>query len=174
MIIKTKFKVGEHAFIIRKKSEQSETDCDTCGGTGKVHIRETGAEMRCPDCYGIGTHTNTDYNFYKEDVIVNKILTTTNENGTEIILSIFVDGQYSDIHEDYVFTAKEADKLIEKRNADKYVAPFFGHDPIIFDPYYMKFTDIPPIKLSGTSSNDYNGATIVDISTGKEIPKKLF
>lgn len=44
MNIKTKFKVGDQVFIIRQKADSYHTNCPTCGGTGKVHIRETGGE----------------------------------------------------------------------------------------------------------------------------------
>ena len=50
MNIKTKFKVGDQVFIIKQKSESYHTDCQTCGGTGKVHIRETGEEIDCRSC----------------------------------------------------------------------------------------------------------------------------
>ena len=161
MNIKTKFKVGDQVFIIRQKSDSYHTDCQTCGGTGKVHIRETGGELDCPSCNGKGYDIQIDTNYYKEEAVVNKILTKTNENGTKVILSLFINDQYIDMDENYVFTAKEADKIIEKGTANDHMS-FFGLSNISFDPD------------NNISYVEYNGATIVDISTGKEIPKKLF
>ena len=173
MNIKTKFKVGDQVFIIRQKSDSYHTDCPTCGGTGKVHIRETGGELDCPSCNGKGFDIQLDTKYYKEEAIVNKILTKTNENGTEVILSLFINGQNIDLDENDVFTAKEADKIIEKGSAKDHLS-FFDSSVISFDPDLMKFDHISSIKFSGTSSTAYKGETVVDDSTGNEIPKKLF
>ncbi len=173
MNIKTKFKVGDQVFIIRQKADSYHTDCKTCGGTGKVHIRETGGELDCPSCNGKGFDIQFGTNYYKEEAVVNKILTKTNENGTEVLLSLFINGQYVDLDESNVFTAKEADKIIEKGAAKEHVS-FFGSSVISFDPDLMKFDFRTSIKASSTSSTEYNGETIVDDSIGKEIPKKLF
>lgn len=173
MNIKTKFKVGDQVFIIRQKSDSYHKDCSTCGGTGKVHIRETGGEIDCPSCNGKGFDIQFDTNYYKEEAVVNKILTKTNENGTEVLLSLFINGQYIDLDENIVFTAKEADKIIEKGTAKDHIS-YFGSSVVSFDPDFMKFNYITSVKASGTSSTEYNGETTVDVSTGKEIPKKLF
>lgn len=126
-----------------------------------------------PSCDGKGYYFEFDPKYYKEEAVVNKILTKTNENGTEVILSLFINGQYIYLDENSVFTAKEADKIIEKGTAKEHVS-FFGSSVRSFDPDFMKFDYTSPVKFSGTSSTEYNGATAVDISTGKEIPKKLF
>ena len=173
MNIKTKFKVGDQVFIIRQKSDSYHTECQTCGGTGKVHISETGGEIDCPSCNGKGVDIQFDTNYYKEDAVVNKIVTKTNDNGTEVILSLFINGQYIDFDEKDVFTAKDADKIIEKGTAKKHVS-FFGSSPISFDPYLIKLNYTTSVKYSGTSSTEYKGETFVDASTGNEIPKKLF
>ena len=173
MNIKTKFKVGDQVFIIRQKSDAYHKDCSTCGGTGKVHIRETGGEIDCPSCNGKGFYIQFDTNYYKEEAVVNKIMTKTNENGTEVLLSLFINGQYIDLDENIVFTAKEADNIIEKGKAKDYIS-FFGSSAISLDPDLINFDYLAHVKLSGTSSDEYNGATIIDDSTGKEIPKKLF
>ena len=173
MNIKTKFKVGDQVFIIKQKSESYHTDCQTCGGTGKVHIRETGEEIDCPSCNGKGFEIQFDTTYYKDEAVVNKILTKTNENGTEIILSLFIKGQYIYLDESAVFTAKEADKIIEKGTAKLHIS-LFGSSVISFDPDLMKFDYKHSINDFGTSSSEYNGETVVDSSTGKEIPKKLF
>ena len=173
MNIKTKFKVGDQVFIIRQKSGSYHTDCQTCGGTGKVHIRETGEEIDCPSCNGKGFDIHFDTTYYKEDAVVNKILTKTNENGTEVILSLFINGKYIYLDENAVFTSKEADKIIEKGTAKLHIS-LFGSSVISLDPDLMKFDYKQSIKDSGTSSSEHNGETVVDASTGKEIPKKLF
>lgn len=173
MNIKTKFKVGDQVFIIRQKNDSYHIDCKTCGGTGKVHIKENGEELDCPVCNGKGFDIQFDTNYYKDEAVVNKILTNTNENGTEVLLSLLINGQYINLNENNVFTAKEADKIIEKGTAKDHVS-FFGSSVISFDPDLMMFDYTTSIKVSGTSSTEYNGETVVDASTGKEIPKKLF
>ena len=173
MNIKTKFKVGDQVFILRQRADSYHTNCPTCGGTGKVHIRETGEELDCPVCNGKGFDIQFNTAYYKEEAVVNKILTKTNENGTEILLSLFINGQYIDLDENSVFTAKEADKIIEKGTAKDHIS-FFYSSVISFDPDLMKFDYTTSVKYSGTSSTEYNGEMVVDASTGKEIPKKLF
>ena len=173
MNIKTKFKVGDQVFIIRQKADSYHTNCPTCGGTGKVHIRETGGELDCPSCNGKGFDIQIDINYYKEDAVVNKILTNTNENGTDVLLSLIINGQYIYLDESSVFTSKEADKIIEKGTAKDHVS-FFNSSVISFDPDLMKFVHTSSVKFSDTSSTEYNEETDVDNSTGKEIPKKLF
>ena len=173
MNIKTKFKVGDQVFIIRQKADSYHTNCPTCNGTGKVHIRETGGEIDCPSCNGKGFDIQFDTKYYKEEAVINKILTKTTENGTEVILSLFINGLHIDMDESTVFTAKEADKIIEKGIAKEHIS-FFGSSVISSDPDLMNVDYISSVKTSGTSSTEYNGETVVDASTGKEIPKKLF
>lgn len=173
MNIKTKFNVGDQVFIIRQKTDSYHTDCQTCGGTGKVHIRETGEELDCPSCNGKGFNIQLDTKYYKEEVVVNKILTKTNENGTEILISLLINGQRVDLDESAVFTSKEADKIIEKGTAKEHVT-FSDLSPISFYPDLKNVEYTSSVKASGTSSTEYKGETIVDASTGKEIPKKLF
>ena len=173
MNIKTKFKVGDQVFIIRQKSDAYHTDCPTCGGTGKVHIRETGGELDCPYCNGKGFDIQLDTKYYKEEAVVNKILTKTNENGTEVMLSLFINGQYVDLDESTVFTAKEADKIIEKGTAKNHIS-YFGSSVISFDQDLEKADYISSVLLSDPSFTEYNGEKTVDASTRKGIPKKLF
>ena len=168
MNIKTKFKVGDHVFIIRQKTDSHNIDCKTCGGTGKVHIRETEDELDCPVCNGKGFDIQFDTRYYKEEAVVNKILTRTNENGTEVLLSLFINGQYIDLDENAVFTAKDADKIIEKGTAKIHVS-FLDSSFISLDSDLMKFD-----YISTMSSTEYSGKTVVDASTRKKIPKKLF
>ena len=134
MTIKTKFNVGDQVFIIRRKSGSYHTECQTCGGTGKVHIRETDEEINCPSCDGKGFNIQLDTKYYKEGAIVSKIITKTNENGTEAFLTLFINGQYIDFDEKDVFTAKDADKIIEKGTAKDHIA-FFGSSLISTDPF---------------------------------------
>lgn len=175
MNIKTKFKVGDQVFIIKQKTESYHNECGTCGGTGKVHIRETGAELDCPSCNGKGYDVEFDTNYYKEEAIVNRILTRTTEKGTDILLSLFINGQYIDVTEDYVFTLKEADKIIESGKGQDHIT-FFGSSHIIFDQDFMNFNTTSSIaELADPKAKKTDAdAKIIDISTGKVIPKKLF
>lgn len=159
MNIKTKFKIGEQVFIIKQKTESSLSECSTCGGTGKVHIRENGAEMNCPDCNGKGHDINFDTNYYKEECVVNKIFTKTNDVGTDIVVSLFVNGQYIELPERLVLNAKEVDKILENGNASE-VVTVFGKG--VFNPDLYRF------ESTATSVKE------IDISIDKEIPKKLF
>ena len=143
MNIKTKFKVGDQVFIIKQRDDIYHTDCSTCGGTGKVHIIETGGELDCPSCNGKGFDIQSYTKYYKAEAVVNKILTKTNENGTKVILSLFINDQYIDMDESTVFADKEADNIIEKGSAKDHIS-FFNSPVISFDPDLMKF-DYPYI-----------------------------
>lgn len=91
MNIKTKFNVGDQVFIIKQKDDISHTDCKICGGTGKVHIRETCGELDCPSCNGKCFDIQSYTEYYKAEAVVNKILTKTNENGIIICrIKIFI------------------------------------------------------------------------------------
>ena len=171
MNIKTKFKVGDQVFIIRQKTESYNNECGTCGGTGKVHIRETGAEFDCPSCNGKGFDLVFDTNYYKEDAIVNKILTRTTDQGTEIIFSLLVGGQYIDLPEKFVLSLKDADKILESGKVQDYVT-FFGSSLIMLDQDFMKLSNLNTANVSSVDAGV--GDKIIDISTGKVIPKKLF
>ena len=174
MNINTKFKVGDQVFIIKQKTESYHNECGTCGGTGKVHIRETGAELDCPSCNGKGFDLGFDTNYYKEEAIVNKILTRTTDQGTEIIFSLLVGGQYIDLPEKFVLSLKDADKILESGKVQDYVT-FFGSSSIMFDQDFMKFSNLNTAKVASVASVDAGAdAKIIDISTGKVIPKKLF
>ena len=171
MNIKTKFKVGDQVFIIKQKTESYHNECVTCGGTGKVHIRETGAELDCPSCNGKGFDLGFDTNYYKEEAIVNKILTRTTDQGTEIIFSLLVGGQYIDLPENFVLSLKDADKILDSGKVQDYVA-FFGSSSIMLDQDFMKFSNLNTAKVASVDAGA--DAKIIDISTGKVIPKKLF
>jgi hypothetical protein len=171
MNIKTKFKVGDQVFIIKQKTESYHNDCETCGGTGKVHIRETGAELDCPLCSGKGYDVEFDTNYYKEDAIVNKILTRTTDQGTEIIFSLLVGGQYIDLPEKFVLSLKDADKILESGKVQDYVT-FFGSSLIMLDQDFMMLSNLNTANVSSVDAGV--GDKIIDISTGKVIPKKLF
>ena len=134
MTIKTKFNVGDQVFIIRRKSGSYHTGCQTCGGTGKVHIRETDEEINCPSCDGKGFNIQLDTKYYKEGAIVSKIITKTNENGTEAFLTLFINGQYIDLEEEFVFTINEVNDIIKKGTAKDNIA-FFGSSLISTDPF---------------------------------------
>ncbi len=171
MNIKTKFKVGDQVFIIRQKSDSYHTDCSTCGGTGKVHIRETGGELDCPSCNGKGFDIQLDTKYYKEEAIVNKILTRTTDQGTEIFFSLIVGGQYIDLPEKFVLSLKDADKILESGKVQDYVT-FFGSSLIMLDQDFMKLSNLNTANVSSVDAGA--GDKIIDISTGKVIPKKLF
>lgn len=134
MIIKTKFNVGDQVFIIRRKSSSYPTECQTCGGTGKVHIREIDEEINCPSCDGKGFNIQLDTKYYKEGAIVSKIITKTNENGTEAFLTLFINDQYIDLEEEFVFTINEVNDIIKKGTAKDHIA-FFGSSLISTDPF---------------------------------------
>lgn len=159
MNIKTKFKIGEHGFIIKQKTESYRSECSTCGGDGKVHIRENGAEMKCPDCNGKGYDINFDTNYYKEEGVVNKIFTETNDDGTDIVVSLFVNNQYIELPESLVLTAKEVDKILENGNASEFV---IVSGKVVFNPDFYRF------ESTATSVKEIDN--IID----KEIPKNYF
>jgi hypothetical protein len=168
MQIRTKFNIGDEVFIIRRKVEIYKIDCDTCSGTGKVHIKENDMEIGCPDCHGLGFHHDTYDEFYKESYTIKKIMTETDgDKNTTIMYNIedeVLDKSFF-LEQNYLYSEKDIDKAMKK-------------------PEYYVERSIDRMSVSGTLSSTLNqfdstaviaraDAKIIDINEGKA-DNKLF
>ena len=62
-------------------------------------------------------------------------------------------------------------KILESGKVQDYVT-FFGSSSIMLDQDFMKFSNLNTAKVASVDAGA--DAKIIDISTGKVIPKKLF
>lgn len=121
MNIKTKFNIGDDVYLIRYTHEELETSCSVCNGTGIVHIKENGSEIKCPECAGTGTHLDFNKKFSTEHAVVKGIdVSVKNENPSITYTILFENNATLHLNQEMLFTEKDADKMIKNGNAENH------------------------------------------------------
>lgn len=155
MEIKTKFKVGDTIYIVRK--QKTKINCIICDGTGSVLINNE--SFSCPKCNGTGEIDKEVYKAENNIYKINQIKITVNINNISIKYNVKADRIFNIPEENIFKTQEEAQKLVDKLNG--------------FTIKFENGSEISPISTNSTNNTiRSSGYKIISVDLSKEGKEK--